>query len=206
MQYFNVHKVNPQARLIRSAASIIRDGGVVVFPTDSCYALGCQINSKSALQRIRQIRDLDKQHNFTLLFKDFSEIGAYAKVDTASFRLMKSATPGPYTFLLMATADVPKRLQHFKRKTVGVRIPDYQITHDLLVALDEPLFSTSLILPGEDVPLHDPKEMAEKLHGRVDLIIDGGSCGMEATTVVDLIDGEISIVRKGIGDIAALGM
>jgi tRNA threonylcarbamoyl adenosine modification protein (Sua5/YciO/YrdC/YwlC family) len=203
---FEIHSENPQKRLIQSAASIVRDGGVVVYPTDSCYALGCHIGDKTALEKIQRIRGLDKKHNLTLLCRDLSEIGIYAKVHNSSFRLMKAATPGPYTFLLVATRDVPKRLQHPKRKTIGVRVPDNQIILDLLEELGEPMLSTSLILPGDNEPMTDPEEIADKLCGQIDLVIDGGACGMDATTVVDLTDGQAVVVREGMGDISAIGL
>ena len=205
-QVFEIHPENPQKRLIQSAASIVRDGGVVVYPTDSCYALGCHIGDKTALEKIQRIRGLDKKHNLTLLCRDLSEIGIYAKVHNSSFRLMKAATPGPYTFLLVATRDVPSRLQHPKRKTIGVRVPDNQIILDLLEELGEPMLSTSLILPGDKDPMTDPEEIADRLCGQIDLVIDGGACGLDATTVVDLADGQAVLVREGMGDISAIGL
>jgi tRNA threonylcarbamoyl adenosine modification protein (Sua5/YciO/YrdC/YwlC family) len=205
-QVFEIHSENPQKRLIQSAAAIVRDGGVVVYPTDSCYALGCHIGDKTALEKIQRIRGLDKKHNLTLLCRDLSEIGIYAKVHNSSFRLMKAATPGPYTFLLVATRDVPKRLQHPKRKTIGVRVPDNQIILDLLEELGEPMLSTSLILPGDNDPMTDPAEIADRLCGQIDLVIDGGACGLDATTVVDLADGQAVLVREGMGDISAIGL
>ena len=205
-QVFKIHSANPQKRLIQSAASIVRKGGVVVYPTDSSYALGCHIGDKTALQRIQKIRALDKKHNLTLLCRDLSEIGTYAKVHNTSFRLMKSVTPGPYTFLLVATRGVPSRLQNPKRKTIGVRIPDNRIILDLLEELGEPMLSTSLILPGDNDPMTDPGEIADKLCGQIDLVIDGGACGLDATTVVDLADGQAVLVREGMGDISAIGI
>ena len=205
-QVFEIHPENPQKRLIQSAASIVRDGGVVVYPTDSCYALGCHIGDKTALEKIQRIRGLDKKHNLTLICRDLSEIGIYAKVHNSSFRLMKAATPGPYTFLLVATRDVPSRLQHPKRKTIGVRVPDNQIILDLLEELGEPMLSTSLILPGDNDPMTDPGEIAVRLCGQIDLVIDGGACGLGATTVVDLVDGQAVLVREGMGDISAIGL
>ena len=205
-QVFEIHPENPQKRLIQTAASIVRDGGVVAYPTDSCYALGCHIGDKTALEKIQRIRALDKKHNLTLLCRDLSEIGIYAKVHNSSFRLMKAATPGPYTFLLVATRDVPSRLQHPKRKTIGVRVPDNQIILDLLEELGEPMLSTSLILPGDNDPMTDPEEIADRLCGQIDLVIDGGACGLDATTVVDLADGQAVLVRKGMGDISAIGL
>jgi len=205
-QVFEIHLDNPQKRLIQAAAAIVRDGGVVVYPTDTCYALGCHIGDKIALEKIQRIRGLDKEHNLTLLCRDLSEIGTYAKVHNSSFRLMKAVTPGPYTFLLAATRDVPKRLQHPKRKTIGVRVPDNQIILDLLEDLGEPMLSTSLILPGDNEPMTDPVEIADELCGQVDLVIDGGACGLEATTVVDLADGQVVVVREAMGDISAIGL
>jgi len=205
-QVFEIHPENPQKRLIQSAASIVRDGGVVVYPTDSCYALGCHIGDKTALEKIQRIRGLDKKHNLTLICRDLSEIGIYAKVHNSSFRLMKAATPGPYTFLLVATRDVPSRLQHPKRKTIGVRVPGNQIILDLLEELGEPMLSTSLILPGDNDPMTDPGEIAVRLCGQIDLVIDGGACGLGATTVVDLVDGQAVLVREGMGDISAIGL
>lgn len=205
-RYFEIHPVNPQKRLIQNAVSIVRGGGVIAYPTDSCYALGCHIGDKTALQRIQKIRHLDNKHNLTLLCRDLAEIGTYAKIQNSSFRLMKAATPGPYTFLLMATQGVPKRLQHPKRKTIGVRVPDNQIILDLLEELGEPMLSTSLILPGNSLPMTDPVEIGEKLCGQIDLVIDGGACGLDATTVVDMADGQAVIVRQGMGDISAIGL
>jgi tRNA threonylcarbamoyl adenosine modification protein (Sua5/YciO/YrdC/YwlC family) len=205
-QYFEIHPINPQKRLIQNAVSIVREGGVIAYPTDSCYALGCHIGDKTALERIQKIRCLDKMHNLTLLCRDLAEIGTYAKIRNSSFRLMKSATPGPYTFLLVATRDVPKRLQHPRRKTIGVRVPDNQIILNLLEELGEPMLSTSLILPGNSSPMTDPVEIGEKLCGQIDLVIDGGACGLDATTVVDMADGQAVIVRQGMGDISAIGL
>lgn len=198
-QFFKIHPDNPQKRLIQAAVLIVRDGGVVVYPTDSCYALGCRIGDKIALEKIQRIRSLDKRHNLTLLCRDLSEIGTYAKVHNSSFRLIKAATPGPYTFLLAATRDVPKRLQHPKRKTIGIRVPDNQIILDLLEELGEPMLSTSLILPRADDPMTDPETIADNLCGQIDLVIDGGACGLDATTVVDLANGQVVVVREGIG-------
>ncbi len=205
-QVLKIHPKNPQKRLIRTAALIVRDGGVVVYPTDSCYALGCHIGDKAALSKIRRIRELDKKHNLTLLCRDLSEIGIYAKVHNSSFRLMKAVTPGAYTFLLTATKDVPSRLQNPKRKTIGLRIPKHQVILDLLEELGEPMISTSLILPGDDDPMTDTEEIADRLRGQIDLIIDAGACGLYPTTVVDLADGHAVIIREGLGDISAIGL
>ena len=199
-QFFQIHPDNPQARLVRQAVDIIRGGGVVVYPTDSAYALGCHIGDKAALDRIRRIRRLDDKHNFTLVCRDLSEIASYAKVDNSAYRMLKHATPGPYTFILRATSEVPRRLMHPKRKTVGLRVPDNAITQAILDDLGEPLMSVSLIMPGEDLPLIDPYEIRQMLEHQVDLVIDGGWCGMEATTVVDLADETPMVLRVGLGD------
>jgi len=201
-QFFQIHPENPQARLIREAVDIIKGGGVVVYPTDSAYALGCHIGDKNALDRIRRIRKLDARHNFTLVCRDLSEIATYAKVDNAVYRLLKHSTPGPYTFILRATSEVPRRLMHPKRKTVGLRVPDNPIAAALLADLGEPLMSVTLIMPGEEYPLMDPYDIRQILEHDVDLVIDGGYCGMEATTVVDLADEAPMILRAGKGDTA----
>lgn len=201
-QFYQIHPDNPQARLIRNAADIIRGGGVVVYPTDSAYALGCQIGDKNALDRIRRIRKLDDRHNFTLVCSDLSEIATYAKVDNAAYRLLRHCTPGPYTFILKATSEVPRRLMHPKRKTVGLRVPDNRIAAALLADLGEPLMSVTLIMPGDEYPLIDPYDIRDSLQHEVDLVIDGGYCGMEPTTVVDLADDTPMVLRVGKGDIA----
>ena len=199
-QFYQIHPDNPQARLIRHAADIIRQGGVVVYPTDSAYALGCHIGDKNALDRIRRIRKLDDRHNFTLVCRDLSEIATYAKVDNTVYRLLRQATPGPYTFILKATSEVPKRLMHAKRKTVGLRVPDNRIAAALLEDLGEPLMSVSLIMPGDELPLMDPYDIRETLEQEVDLVIDGGYCGLEPSTVVDLVDETPLVLRAGKGD------
>ena len=200
-QFFQIHPDNPQARLVRQAVDIIRGGGVVVYPTDSAYALGCHIGDKSALDRIRRIRKLDDRHNFTLVCRDLSEIATYAKVDNRAYRLLRHCTPGPYTFIWRATSEVPKRLMHPKRKTVGLRVPDNHIAAALLDDLGEPLMSVTLIMPGDELPLIDPYDIRQTLERDVDLVIDGGYCGMEATTVVDLADETPLVTRVGKGDI-----
>lgn len=201
-QFFQIHPENPQLRLIRSAVEIIRQGGVVVYPTDSSYALGCHIGDKAAMERIRTIRKLDDKHNFTLVCRDLSEIAIYAKIENQHYRMLKNLTPGPYTFIHMATKQVPRRLQHPKRKTIGIRVPDNAIAQALLAELDEPLMSSTLILPGEEMPLTDPYEMRDILSHQVDLVIDGGYCGFEDTTVVDM-EGDVPVVvRAGKGDIS----
>jgi len=199
-QYFDLHPENPQQRLIDQAVQIIRSGGLIVYPTDSGYALGCHLGDKKALDRIRQIRKLDKKHNFTLVCRDLSELAIFARVDNTSFRVIKSHTPGPYTFILRASPEVPKRLQHPKRKTIGIRVPDNQIALALLEALGEPLMSTSLIMPGDEYTLVDEEDIQNKLDGKVDLIIHGGATSDMPTTVVDLMEGFPQIMRCGAGE------
>ena len=199
-QFFQIHEQNPQHRLIHQAVEIIRQGGVVVYPTDSAYAIGCHIGDKQAMDKIRTIRQLDKRHNFTLVCRDLSEISTYAQIDNTQYRLLKAHTPGPYTFILKATREVPKRLMHAKRKTIGIRIPDNIITQALLEDLGEPLMSSTLILPGEELPMTDPYEIRQVLEHQLDLIIDGGFCGFEATTVVDFEEEVPYVVRRGLGD------
>jgi tRNA threonylcarbamoyl adenosine modification protein (Sua5/YciO/YrdC/YwlC family) len=200
-QFYQIHPENPQARLIRNAVDIVHNGGVVVYPTDSGYALGCHIGDKTALDRIRRIRKLDDKHNFTLVCRDLSEIATYAKVNNTSYRLLRHTTPGAYTFILQATSEVPRRLMHPKRKTVGLRVPDNAIAAALLADLGEPLMSVTLIMPGDEFPLTDPYDIRETLEHEVDLVIDGGYCGMEPTTVVDLADDRPVILRAGKGDV-----
>ncbi|NCC29940.1 MAG: threonylcarbamoyl-AMP synthase [Gammaproteobacteria bacterium] len=199
-QFFQIHPANPQTRLIRRSVEILLEGGVILYPTDSSYALGCQIGEKSAMERIRRIRKLDDKHNFTLVCRDLSEITTYAKIDNQAFRLLKSLTPGPYTFIHEATKQVPRRLLHPKRKTIGIRVPDNEICRALLGELDQPILSSTLIMPGDDRPLTDPEEMRELLDKQVDLIIDGGFCGLEPTTVVDMTAEPPSLTRLGKGD------
>ncbi|TCO76132.1 L-threonylcarbamoyladenylate synthase [Chromatocurvus halotolerans] len=201
-QFFQIHPDNPQARLVRQATDIIRNGGVVVYPTDSAYALGCQIGNKAALDRIRRIRRLDAGHNFTLVCRDLSELATFARVDNTVYRLIRNNTPGPYTFILRATSEVPRRLMHPKRKTVGLRVPENAIAQALLGDLGEPIMSVTLIMPDEDLPLIDPYDIRDILQHDVDLVIDGGYCGMEATTVIDLYDDVPVILRAGKGDTA----
>lgn len=199
-QFFQIHAENPQHRLIVQAADIIRKGGLVVYPTDSAYALGCHIGDKDALERIRTLRKLDKNHNFTLMCRDLSEIATYARVDNQAYRLIKNHTPGAYTFILEATADVPRRLLHPKRKTIGLRVPNNPIALALLEELGEPLMTSSLLLPGEEFPMTDPYDIRDTLEHFVELVIDGGYCGLEPTTVIDLTDSTPQLVRQGKGD------
>jgi len=201
-QFFHIHPDNPQQRLITHSVEIIRTGGVVVYPTDSGYALGCHLGDKQAVTRIRQIRRLNERHHLTLVCSDLSQIATYARLDNSNYRLLKALTPGAYTFILEATREVPRRLLHPKRKTIGLRVPDNPIAQALLKELGEPLMSTTLILPGEDLPLTDPYEIREMLEHDVDLVIDGGFCGFEPTTVVDLTGDIPQVIREGAGDIS----
>lgn len=199
-QYFEIHPQNPQLRLIRRAVEIVRLGGVIVYPTDSSYAIGCHIGDKSAMERIRRVRALDDHHNFTLVCRDLSEVALYARLSNSDYRILRAHTPGPYTFILPATREVPRRLQHPRRKTIGLRVPDHAIAQALLAELREPLMSSTLILPGEVLPLNDPEAIRTRLEHQVDLVIDGGNCGFEPTTVVVLEDGVTAIARRGRGD------
>ncbi len=203
-QFFQIHPVNPQIRLIRQAVGIIHAGGLVIYPTDSSYAFGCQIGDKGAMERIRRLRKLDDKHNFTLVCRDLSEIASYAKVGNQHYRILKNLTPGPYTFIHRATKQVPRRLQNPRRKTIGIRVPDNKITQTLLEELGEPLMSSTLIMPGEDDPMTDPYEMRALLGHAVDLIIDGGYCGMEPTTVIDMEQETPIVLRQGKGDASTL--
>lgn len=204
-QFFQVHPENPQARLIKQAVEIIKAGGLVVYPTDSSYALGCQLGDKSAIERIRRLRQLDDKHNFTLMCCDLSQLGLFAKVDTGAFRALKAHTPGPYTFILNATREVPRLILHPKRRTIGLRVPGHPIAQALLEELGEPLMSVSLILPGESVPMSDPYEMRQMLERQVDLIIDGGMGGISASTVINLTGNEPEVIRVGCGDPSPFG-
>lgn len=202
--FLSIHPENPQQRLIDQAVEVLRKGGLISYPTDSAYALGCHIGDKLALDRIRAIRQLDKHHNFTLMCRDLSELANYARVDNSAYRLIKSRTPGPYTFILNATSEVPRRLMHPKRKTLGMRVPDTPIALAIMETLGEPIMSSSLILPGDDTPLTDPYDIRSLLEHQLELVIDGGYCGMEATTVLDLTGEEPSLIRQGCGDTSDL--
>ncbi len=206
MLRLELHPVNPQARLVRQAVELLRGGGVIAYPTDSCYALGCHIGDKDALERIRRIRDADRHHHFTLVCRDLTEIARYAKVDTRQFRLLKACTPGPYTFLLEATRETPRRLQHEKRRTIGIRVPDHEVPRMLLAELGEPIMSSTLMLPGDDLPLNDGEEIEARLGREIDALLDGGACGVEPTTVVDLAAWPPVVLRQGRGSLAPFGL
>ena len=205
-QFFQVHPDNPQARLIKQAAQIIHGGGIVALPTDSCYALVCHLDDKAAVEKLRRIRGIDEKHHLTLLCRDLSEIGSYARVDNKQFRWLKAATPGPYTVILEATREVPRRLSHPSRKTIGVRVPENAIAQALLAELGQALLGTTLIMPGEDEIMNDADAIRERLEKQIDLIIDGGACAMEPTTVIDLTGDEPVLVRQGRGDPATFGL
>lgn len=204
-QFFSIHPDNPQARLIRQAAEIVRGGGLIVYPTDSCYALGCSPGEQDAVERMRAIRGVDRRHHFALVCRDLAEIATYAKIDNRQFRLLKRATPGSYVFILRATREVPKRLQHPSRRSIGLRVPDHSIVRALLRDLGTPLLSSTLQLPGDEQPLNDMDEIRGRLEQRVDLIIDGGSCGLVPTTVVNLTEDTPVITRVGRGSTALFG-
>ena len=205
-QLFTVHPLNPQPRLVRQAADIVREGGVIAYPTDSCYALGCRIGDKAAMQRLRTIRDLDERHHLTLVCRNLAEVAHYARLDNKQFKLVKASTPGSYTFILRAAREVPKRLAHPSRRTIGLRVPDHNVAQALLAELDEPLLSTTLHLPGDDAPLNDAHEIRERLEHAIDAVVDAGSCGIVATTVIDLTADTPVVLRVGKGALEALGM
>ena len=204
-EYAVLHPRNPQPRTIARAVEVLRDGGVIAYPTDSCYALGCHIGDKAAMERIRRIRDVDERHHFALVCRDLSELAVYARVNNQQFRLLKAATPGAYVFILEATRELPKRLQHPKRRTIGLRVPDHPVVTALLGGLGEPILSSTLILGGDELPLADGEAIRERLMNQVDMILDAGSCGLEPTTVVDLTSTTPVLVRAGKGDLAVLG-
>jgi len=198
-QFFNIHPDNPQPRLIQQATAILREGGIIVYPTDSCYALGCRVGDKDAAMRLLRIRGLDEGHDLTLVCRDLSELGRYAQVDNNQFRLLKSHTPGPYTFILKGTREVPRRLLHKRHDTIGLRVPEHDVALALLQAMGEPILSSTLMLPGQDVPLNEAWEIRERLEHQVDLVIDSGACGLTPTTVVDLTGSEPVVLRPGKG-------
>jgi tRNA threonylcarbamoyl adenosine modification protein (Sua5/YciO/YrdC/YwlC family) len=205
-QFFRIHPENPQARLIKQAAQIIDEGGVVALPTDSSYALACHLDDKDAVQRLRRIRGIDEKHHLSLLVRDLSELGQFAMVDNRQYRLLKAVMPGPYVFILEATKEVPRRLSHPSRKTIGLRMPDHAITLALLEALGQPLLATTLIVPPECEPLNDPEEIRALLEKQVDLVIDGGACPREPTTVIDLTGDEPVLLRLGRGALEPFGL
>ena len=205
-QYFQIHPTNPQRRLILAAARIVRGGGVIAYPTDSCYAFGCHVGDKLAMERLRRLRGLDDRRHLTLVCRDLSEIALYARVDNARYRLLRHLTPGSFTFILQGTRELPRRLLHARRKTIGVRIPDHPVTQALMAELDEPLLSATAFLPGEAEPVNDAQQIRDRLEHELDLVIDAGSCGVEPTTVLDLTGPVPLLVRKGKGDLAGLGM
>lgn len=200
-QFFEIHPHNPQKRLIHRAVEILREGAVIAYPTDSSYALGCMMGEKDAMETIRHIRRLDDKHNFTLMCRDLSQVAVYAKVDNTAFRLLKAHTPGPYTFIFKATHEVPRRLQHAKRRSIGIRLPAHPISLALLEELGEPLMTSTLILPGQDLPEIDPHEIRTQLEHQLGLVIDGGACSPEPTTVVDMTEGVPQVMREGLGSV-----
>jgi tRNA threonylcarbamoyl adenosine modification protein (Sua5/YciO/YrdC/YwlC family) len=205
-QFFSIHPDNPQLRLIRQAAAIVRAGGVIAYPTDSCYALGGQLGDKNVMTRVRAIRQVDEHHHFTLMCRDLAEISHYAKIDNSQYRLLKASTPGSYTFIFQATREVPRRLQHPKRNTIGLRVPNHAVVQALLTELNEPLLSSTLILPGDEFPLNDTGEIRNRLEHQVELVVDGGACGLEMSTVIDLTSGTPMLIRQGKGSLAPFGI
>jgi len=205
-QLFTIHPENPQVRLLKQAARILDGGGIGAIPTDSSYALACHLDDKRAVDRIRHLRRLDERHHMTLLCRDLSEIGTYAQVDNATYRLLRQATPGPFTFILMATREVPRRLSHPSRKTIGIRVPDHAVALGLLAQLAEPLMATTLQLPGDAAPMNDAADIRRRLQHELDLVIDSGSCGLQPTTVIDLTGPAAVVVRQGFGNPAAIGL
>jgi tRNA threonylcarbamoyl adenosine modification protein (Sua5/YciO/YrdC/YwlC family) len=205
-QYFLIHPTHPQRRLLQQATAIVRNGGVIGYPSDSCYAIGCHIGDKEALERMRRIRQVDDKHQLTLMCRDLSEIAAFARVDNAQYRLLKRLTPGSFTFILEATRELPRRILHPRRKTIGIRVPDHPVTHALLAELDEPLLSTTAILPGDDAPISEGLELRERVQHDLDLVLDCGPCGVLPTTVIDLTGPEPVIVRQGKGEVGEAGL
>jgi len=205
-QFFSIHTDTPHLRLIKQAVAIVRNGGIIVYPTDSCYALGCHLGDKDAMTRIRAIREVDERHHFTLVCRNLAEISTYAKVDNSQYRLLKATTPGSYTFILQATREVPRRMQHPKRNTIGLRIPDHPVVLALLEELGEPLLSSTLILPGDELPLNDAEEIRERLEHQVELVMDAGSCGIDMTTVIDLTTAVPELIRPGKGNLEPFGI
>ncbi len=205
-EWLELHPIDPQKRWLQRAADRVRAGDVIAYPTDSCYALGCHLGDKDAAERIRKIRQFDKHHMFTLVCRDLSEIATYARVDNWQYRLLKALTPGPYTFILEGSRELPRRLVHEKRKTIGIRVPEHKVTQALLELLDEPLMSCTLQFPGADEPVSDPNDYRAELEHQVDLVLDGGPCGLQPTTVIDLTGDAPVLVRQGRGDVSSLGL
>ncbi len=205
-QFFSIHTDTPHLRLIKQAVAIVRSGGIIVYSTDSCYALGCHLGDKEAMTRIRAIREVDERHHFTLVCRNLAEIATYAKVDNSQYRLLKATTPGSYTFILQATREVPRRMQHPKRNTIGLRIPDHPVVLALLEELGEPLLSSTLILPGDELPLNDAEEIRERLEHQVELVMDAGSCGIDMTTVIDPTSDVPELIRPGKGSLEPFGI
>ena len=205
-QFFSIHTDTPHLRLIKQAVAIVRSGGIIVYPTDSCYALGCHLGDKEAMTRIRAIREVDERHHFTLVCRNLAEIATYAKVDNSQYRLLKATTPGSYTFILQATREVPRSMQHPKRNTIGLRIPDHPVVLALLEELGEPLLSSTLILPGDELPLNDAEEIRERLEHQVELVMDAASCGIDMTTVIDLTTAVPELIRPGKGSLEPFGI
>jgi tRNA threonylcarbamoyl adenosine modification protein (Sua5/YciO/YrdC/YwlC family) len=205
-QHFHLHPDNPQPRLIREAVKLLKSGGVMVYPTDSCYAIGCMIGNKEGMERIRALRGVDEKHMFTLICRDLSEIARFALVDNKQYRMLKSATPGGYTFILEATKEVPRRLQHPKRSTIGLRVPEHAVVALLLAELNEPILSMTLQLPDDEYPLNDPEDILDRIGNRIDIMLDSGFCGIESTTVVDLSGPVPELIRRGTGDVRQLGL
>lgn len=202
-QRLKLHGVNPEGRKINQAVALLRRGGIIAYPTDSSYALGCQLGDKSAQDRIRRLRRLDHNHNFTLMCRDLSDVGVYARVDNPAYRLLKAHTPGPYTFILKASGEVPRRLQNPRRRTIGLRLPEHPVAQALLEAMGEPILSSTLWLPEADLPLNDPDEIEESVGHAIDLLLDAGNCALEPTSVLDLSEGGVTVVRRGRGDLHA---
>jgi tRNA threonylcarbamoyl adenosine modification protein (Sua5/YciO/YrdC/YwlC family) len=205
-QYFEIHPDNPQPRLLKQAAQILHQGGIAAVPTDSIYALVCHLDDKDAAARLRQLRQVDDRHHLTLLCRDLSELASYARVDNRQYRLLKAATPGPFTFILEATKEVPRRLSHPSRRTIGLRVPDHRVTQDLLSVLGQPLLATTLIAPGEREPMNDPQAIRERFQKSLQAVLDAGACPMQPTTVVDLSADPPEVLREGSGDLALLGL